>query len=49
MQHRLTLFPENNKKFFKFLLGFGNSYSTTHALISLTKQIRNALDNNKFE
>ena len=48
MQPRLTPFLENNKKFFKFQFAFRNNHSKTHALISLTKQIRNALDNNNF-
>ena len=48
MHQRLTLFLENKKKFFKFQFGFRNIHSMTHVLISLTEQIFNALDNNKF-
>ena len=48
MHHRLTLFLENNEKCFELQFGFRNKHSTTHALINLTEQKRNALDNNKF-
>ena len=49
MHHSLTLFLENNKKLFKFQFGFRNNHSCfNHALINLTEQRRNTLDDNKF-
>ena len=48
IHHRLILSLENNKKCFKFQFGFRTNNSATHALMSLTEQIHNALDNNKF-
>ena len=48
MHRRLTLFLRQNNSLFSYQFGFRNSYSTTHALISISEQIRTALDNNKF-
>ena len=45
MHHRLTLFLENNNKFFRFQFGLRNNHSMTHNSITLTEQIRNASDN----
>ena len=48
MHIRLTNFLRKNKILFSYQFGFRNNYSTNHALISLTKMIRNALDNGNF-
>ena len=48
MHNRLYEFLEMNNSIYKNQFGFRKSHSTTHALIDLTEDIREALDNNKF-
>ena len=45
---RLTNFLRINKVLFSYQFCFQNSYSTNHALISITEMITNALDNGNF-
>ena len=44
---RVSNFIENNDCLYSLQFGFRAKYSTTHALISITEKIRNALDQNK--
>ena len=46
--HRVYKFVENNDALYKHQYGFRKKYSTNHALISITEQIRKALDSNKY-
>ena len=49
MKHiRLTSFLNKNKVLSSFQCGFRSKHSTNHALISLTKMIWSALDNDQF-
>ena len=48
MHTRLTNFLHVNKLFFSHQFGFRNGCSTNHALTSLTKMIRKALDEDIF-
>ena len=48
MYDRVYKFLLTHNSFFKKLFGFREKHSTSHALISLTVQIRQALDNNKL-
>ena len=45
---RVYAFIEKNKMIYTHQYGFRKSHSTTHALISITEQIRKALDNKDF-
>ena len=45
---RLTNFLRKKKVLFSYQFGFRNNYSTNHAPVNLTEQIRNALDNGNF-
>ena len=48
MYTRIFKFFSNNNLFYPLQFGFRQDYSTTHALISLTKTIRKYLDEGKF-
>ena len=48
MHIRLTSFLSKNKVLSSFQFGFRNKDSTNHALISLTKMIQSAFDNDQF-
>ena len=48
VHRRLYLFLRQNKLLFLYQFGFRPGFSTTHALISLTDEIRAALDDDKF-
>ena len=48
MYKRLYNFLCLQNSFYELQFGFRNKHSTTHALISLTEKIREALDNNKY-
>ena len=48
MHIRLTNFLRKNKVLLFYQFGFRNNYSTNHALINLTKILRNAFDNGNF-
>ena len=48
MFSRLYKFLETFNCIYKLQFGFRGKHSTNHALISITEQIREALDNNKF-
>ena len=45
---RLYRFLEQNNTLHNYQFGFRNNYSTNHALIEITEQIRNAFDKNLF-
>ena len=45
MNKRLYTFLNNNNIIYNLLLGFRQQYSTSHALINITENIRKALDN----
>ena len=48
MYSRLSKFLDKFDCLYKKQFGFRNAHSTNHALISITEEIRKALDNNKF-
>ena len=48
MYDRLYNFLSNHKYIYDLQFGFRSNYSTNHALIDLTEDIRTALDNNTF-
>ena len=48
MYSRLSKFLDKSDCLYKKQFGFRNSHSTSHALISITEEIRKALDNNEF-
>ena len=48
MYKRLYDFLCKQNSFYELQFGFRSKHSTTHALISLTEKIREALDNNKY-
>ena len=48
VHQKLVLFPEKNKQLYQVHFGFRSKHSTSHALISLAKKIRSALDKNLF-
>ena len=48
MYSRLPKFLDKFDCLYKKQFGFRNAHSTNHALISITEEIRKALDNNKF-
>ena len=48
MYSRLSEFLDKFDCLYKKQFGFRNVHSTNHALISITEEIRKALDNNKF-
>ena len=48
MYYRLYNFLSSHNCIYKFQFGFRNKYSTTHALLNLTEDIRKALDENLF-
>ena len=48
MYSRLSKFLDKFDCLYKKQLGFRNAHSTNHALISITEEIRKALDNNEF-
>ena len=39
---------ENSQLFYSRQFGFRSNHSTNHALISITKSIKNSIDNGKF-
>ena len=45
---RVYNFIEKNEAIYKHQYGFRKNHSTNHALISITEQIRTALDNNQY-
>ena len=45
MYKRLYIFLNNNNIIFNLQLGFRQQYSTSHALMNMTKNIRKAIDN----
>ena len=45
---KLSKFLDKFYCLFKKQFGFRNAHSTSHALISITEEIRKALDNNEF-
>ena len=45
---RVYKFVEKNEAIYKHQYGFRKKYSTNYALISITEQIRKALDSNKY-
>ena len=48
MHTRLYNFLDNSGTFYENQYGFRNKHSTNHALIQITEEIREAIDNNKF-
>ena len=48
MYKRLYNFLNLQNSIYELQFGFRKNHSTTHALISLTEKIREALDDNKF-
>ena len=48
MYRTLFLFLRQHDCLFSYQFGFRHNHSTNHALISITEEIRNAIDNNKF-
>ena len=48
MNFRLSKFLEKFHCLYKKQFGFRNAHSTNHTLISITEEIRKALDNNEF-
>ena len=48
MYSRLSKFLDKFDCLYKKQFGFRNAHSTSHALISITEEIRKALDNNEF-
>ena len=44
MFNRLYTFYESNKCIYDLQFGFKQNYSTNHALLSMTQQIRNTID-----
>ena len=48
MYTRLYEFLEKYSGLYKKQFGFRNSYSTNHALISITEKIKKSLDNNEY-
>ena len=48
MYSRLSKFVDKFDCLYKRQFGFRNAHSTNHALISITEEIRKALDNNEF-
>ncbi len=48
MYNRVYQFLDEKKCFYKLQFGFRNKHSTAHALISITEQIRTALDSGNF-
>ena len=48
MHKRLYSFLEDRGCIYENQFGFRKKHSTTHALVDLTEDIRNAIDNNKF-
>ena len=48
MYSRLSKFLDKFDCLYKKQFGFRNTHSTSHALISITEEIRKALDNNEF-
>ena len=44
MYERLCAFLNNNNTIYKLQFGFRQQYSTSHALINITENIRRALD-----
>ena len=48
MYSRLSKFLNKFDCLYEKQFGFRNAHSTSHALISITEEIRKALDNNKF-
>ena len=44
MYKRLYTFPNNNNIIYNLRFGFRQQYSTSHASINITENIRNALD-----
>ena len=44
MFNRLYTFLESNKCIYDLQFGFRQNYSTNHALLSMTQQIRNTID-----
>ena len=48
MHERLFLFLEKYKCIYDLQFGFRSGYSTTHALLDLTEEIRKAIDDNAF-
>ena len=45
---RLSSFLEINKCIYELQFGFRKKHSTSHALLDLTEEVRNALDNSEF-
>ena len=48
MYSRLSKFLDEFDCLYKKQFGFMNAHSTNHALINITEEIREALDNNEF-
>ena len=48
MYSKLSKFLDKFHCLYKKPFGFSNAHSTNHALISITEEIRKALDNNEF-
>ena len=48
MHRRLCKFLNKTNRLYAKQFGFRNIYSTNHALISTTEEIRRALDNDEF-
>ena len=48
LHYRLKKFLDKHQCLYKKQFGFRNAHSTNHALISITEEIRRALDNNEF-
>ena len=49
MYTRLYKFLENSNLFYSKQFGFRSKHSTNHALISISENIKNSIDNGKFE
>ena len=48
MSKRITEFINNNNQISKKQFGFRSSHSTIHAILSITDNIHNAIENGKF-